>query len=86
MANVPKVTVQWFTQEEQTLVITIFQAFFGLAGAIANLLGFGFYHVVGKDPLYGWQWMTVCIALISFVATGELWSAPLAGVSNLHSP
>ena len=64
------VTVQWFTAAEQTLTATTWQAMLGVSSAVGNLLAFGFYHIGGKHPLYGWQWMTVCISLISFVATG----------------
>ena len=65
------VTVQWFTAKEQTLTATTWQAMLGVSSAVGNLLAYGFYHIKGKDPLIGWQWLTVCIALISFVATGE---------------
>ena len=65
------VTVQWFTAGEQTLIATTWQAMLGVSSAVGNLLAYGFYHVKGEHPLYGWQWLTVCIALISFCATGE---------------
>ena len=66
------VTVQWFTVKEQTLTATVWQAMFGLATAIGNLLAYGFYHIKGVDPLRGWQWMTLTISLISWCASGKL--------------
>jgi hypothetical protein len=44
---------------------------FAVAGVTANLLGYGFYHVLGANPLRGWQIMTVVIAIISLAASGE---------------
>lgn len=65
------VTVQWFTTAEQTLITTVWQAMFGVAGVTSNLLAYGFYHIAGRDPLRGWQWLGVCIAIISTVNSGE---------------
>ena len=62
------VTVQWFTAEEQTLVTTIWQAMFGVAGIVSNLMAYGFYHVKGRHPLWSWQWLNVSVAIISFIA------------------
>lgn len=42
---------------------------FGLAGIVSNILAYAFYHIQGKDPLWSWQWMTICIAIISFIAS-----------------
>ena len=63
--------MQWFTVNEQTLVATTWQAMLCVSGAFGSLLAFGFYHVTGHHPLRGWQWLTVCISLISFVSTGK---------------
>jgi MFS family permease len=71
MSQLKTVTVQWFTVEEQTMITTIWTAMFAIAGVTANLLGYGFYHILGRNPLYGWQWMTLAIAMISVVASSE---------------
>ena len=64
------VTVQWFTAEEQTLITTFWQAMFGFAGIASNLMAYGFYHVQGAN-LKGWQYFTLCISIISFIASSE---------------
>ncbi|KAI9631747.1 major facilitator superfamily domain-containing protein [Dioszegia hungarica] len=71
------ITVQWFTVDEQTYITTIWTAMFAVAGVTANLLGYGFYHVLGANPLRGWQIMTVVIAIISLAASAIcLWGIP----------
>lgn len=67
------ITVQWFTAEEQNLTATTWQGMLGASSAIGNLLAFGFYHVAGKNPLYGWQWLTVCISIISYIASAIIY-------------
>ncbi|KAK6909677.1 hypothetical protein L486_00676 [Kwoniella mangroviensis CBS 10435] len=67
------ITVQWFTAHEQTLITTVWQAMFAAAGFASNLIAYGFYQLGGDSNaktkgLYTWQWMTVVIALISFIA------------------
>ena len=44
---------------------------FGIAGVVSNILAYGFYHIQGRNPLWSWQYMTVTIASISFIASGE---------------
>jgi hypothetical protein len=68
---IPLVTVQWFTTEEQHMITTIWTMMFAIAGVVANLLGYAFYHIKGHDPLRGWQWMTITIAGISVLASGK---------------
>ena len=70
------VTVQWFLAEEQAIITTIWQLMFVLANFIASLLAYGFYQINGasgdkQKGLYTWQWMTLCIAIISGIASGE---------------
>jgi hypothetical protein len=69
------VTVQWFTTDEQTLITTVWQTMFACAGFVSNLLAYGFYQLHGSENirtrgLYTWQWMTLCIAIISAIASG----------------
>jgi len=71
------VTVQWFLAEEQAMIVTIWQLMFVLANFIASLLAYGFYQIHGSlgiktKGLYTWQWMTLCISLISTIASGEV--------------
>ncbi len=76
------VTVQWFLAEEQALITTIWQFMFVLANFIGSLLAYGFYQLNGAEGvkthgLYTWQWMTLVIALISTICSGEyspVWS------------
>lgn len=47
-----------------------------MANLIASLLAFAFYQINGatgtrSHGLYPWQWMTVCIGLISFCASRQ---------------
>lgn len=54
-------------------------------GALVLTSPSGFYHlnqgrVDGK--MAGWQWMTVCLSLLSFIASGEYPPAPLTGVTD----
>jgi len=70
-----KVTVQWFLAEEQAMITTIWQLMFVLANFIASLLAYGFYQIHGSEGittrgLYTWQWMTLCISMISSIASG----------------
>lgn len=44
---------------------------FGIAGVVANLMAYGFYHVQGYNPLRGWQWFTLTVALVSFGVSGK---------------
>ncbi|RSH83798.1 hypothetical protein EHS25_005413 [Saitozyma podzolica] len=68
------ITVQWFTTDEQTLITTVWQTMFACAGFVSNLLAYGFYQLHGSENirtrgLYTWQWMTLCIAIISAIAS-----------------
>ncbi|ORY31060.1 major facilitator superfamily domain-containing protein [Naematelia encephala] len=64
------ITVQWYLREEQAFVSSIWQCMLGVSSAISALLGFGFYHVENKHAgLYGWQWMSLAIALFSFISS-----------------
>jgi hypothetical protein len=74
-ADIPA-TVQWFLKSEQLGLITIWQGMFAMANLIASLLAFAFYQINGATGLkakglYPWQWMTLCIAAISFIASCE---------------
>lgn len=60
--------MQWYLKVEQPFVSACWQAMLGAQSAIGGLLGFGFYHVQKTHGLFGWQWMTIAIALFSFVA------------------
>lgn len=69
------ITVQWFLAEEQAMIVTTWQLMFVLANFVASLLAFGFYKINGAEDiktrgLYTWQWMTLCISLISAIASG----------------
>ncbi|WOO79525.1 putative transporter [Vanrija pseudolonga] len=60
-------TVQWFTTSEQPTIGAAWQSMLGGNGIISSLLGYGFYHLKNKPQgLYGWQWMSITIALFSF--------------------
>jgi hypothetical protein len=68
--------VQWFTTQEQVLITTVWQAMFTFANFIAALLAYGFYQINGPSGLrtrglYTWQWMTLCISIISGLASGR---------------
>jgi len=68
------ITVQWFLAEEQAMITTVWQLMFVLANFVASLLAFGFYQIHGAQGiktkgLYTWQWMTLCISLISSIAS-----------------
>ena len=67
--------MQWFVVEEQVAIVTIWQLMFVLAGFVSNLLAFGFYHLHGSENLkdhglYSWQWLNLCLAIISSIASG----------------
>lgn len=68
------VTVQWFLKSEQVLLITIWQSMFALSNLIAAVLAYAFYQINGATGnraagLYPWQWMSLCIAVLSLVAS-----------------
>ncbi len=47
---------------------------FGLSNLVSSLLAWGFYQINGAagirtNGLYTWQWMTLCIACLSFIAS-----------------
>ena len=68
--------MQWFVKQEQVLLITIWQAMFALSNLIASLLAYAFYQLGGSTGdrtggLYPWQWMSICIAFLSVIASSE---------------
>lgn len=65
-------TVQWYRKEEQPFVSSMWQCMIGLHNIVGGLLGFGFYHIKKQHGLRGWQWMTLAIALFSFVSSVTL--------------
>lgn len=62
------ITVQYFRTEEQTLLITAWQSMLGASGIVSALIAYGFYHIKG-GPLKSWQYMHICLAVISFTAS-----------------
>lgn len=71
------ITVQWFRAEEQPLITTFWQLMFVAANFISSLLAYGFYSIHGATGLktrglYTWQWMTLCIACLSTLGSGQL--------------
>ena len=65
------VTVQWYLKEEQPWINSIWFSMFGVANLISSLLAYGFYYIKRSAGLAGWQWMTLTMSLISFVASGK---------------
>ena len=54
------------------MITTVWQSMLGVASVLANLIAYGFYQLPTRTHgLYTWQWMTICIACISGVASGE---------------
>ncbi|KZO90461.1 MFS general substrate transporter, partial [Calocera viscosa TUFC12733] len=67
------IMVQWYLKQEQAYVSSFWQCMLGFNSVIGGLLGFGFYHVTGKNGgLKGWQWMTVAVSLFSFISSAVI--------------